>query len=382
MRDAYKEYYNKKATLEAFIMATRRLGISSEKRKELAADAVKQTEVKDISDYDECKAYVARAEAQNITQLVKDRTVNQMRILWQWMNCSDPHTWIEATIDEAIKQHVEFGVDDRGRMGYTQKGKVRLLKSAFNTMFPNILPKGWYSAYVRDKGSLKDYFRFDEADAFLIALEATPQMSLEGWQALFSIQLNLGCREGSKGNTGILSLRWEDIDFSTKRCSLREKGGKGKAGRVWKNLPLDFFPWLHGWDALITWWVQCGKPTQGEAFPVEYEHYNTQFHVTRKKCNGRIAGDKETLKPHVLRKTHAQWCRKLKYPLEMICGQFPNGRTGVGWDNPKVLLDFYIDLEEDEFEEADNKARERMLKLGLVSPQTPSPLIVTESIQT
>jgi hypothetical protein len=51
--------------------------------------------------------------------------------------------------------------------------------------------------------------------------------------------------------------------------------------------------------------------------------------------------------------------------LNHICGDFPNGRNGVGWDNPKILLDFYVEVEEDEYEETDKKAAERMVKLGL-----------------
>ncbi len=81
------------------------------------------------------------------------------------------------------------------------------------------------------------------------------------------------------------------------------------------------------------------------------------------------------MRPHVLRRTHAQWCVKLRIPLERICGQFPEGRFGVGWDNPTILLKYYVTLETDEEEEIIVKAKARMEKLGLVSPPSVSPTV-------
>lgn len=105
----------------------------------------------------------------------------------------------------------------------------------------------------------------------------------------------------------------------------------------------------------------------GNVFGVSYRAYIAQFHYTRKKCSGRIAGTKETFKPHILRKTHAQWeVSYLWLPLQDICGQFPNGRYGVGWDNPQILLKYYVTLDAEAQEKADKQAHERMIKLGFV----------------
>ena len=104
----------------------------------------------------------------------------------------------------------------------------------------------------------------------------------------------------------------------------------------------------------------------GRVFPVHYETYQTHFHDTRRKCKGRISGNKETLKPHILRKTHAQWEVKFWVPLQDICGQFPDGFFGVGWDNPQILLKYYVTLESEATEKAFIQANERMIKLGVI----------------
>ena len=109
----------------------------------------------------------------------------------------------------------------------------------------------------------------------------------------------------------------------------------------------------------------------GPAFPgVFYKEYSAQFHETRSRCNGRISGDKETMKPHIFRKTHGQWLVKLWVPVEQICGIFPDGYFGVGWDNPKILLKYYVTLEDEQRFKAEQQAAERMQALHLVPAST------------
>ncbi len=105
---------------------------------------------------------------------------------------------------------------------------------------------------------------------------------------------------------------------------------------------------------------------QGPAFPLVYAEYLQLFHETRRRCNGRISKDKETMRPHVLRRTHAQWLVKLWVPIEQICGLFPDGHFGVGWDNPKILLKYYVTLEDEQRFKAEQQAIDRMKMLGLV----------------
>ena len=164
---------------------------------------------------------------------------------------------------------------------------------------------------------------------------------------------------------GILGLTWENIQFNDKRCTAIEKGGRGNASRKWLHVPLNLFPWLNGWNLMKEWFIVSGSPTTGRCFPVRYETYLNYFHKTRRACNGRISGDKETFRPHIFRKSHAQWLRKLRVPLEIIGGAFPDGYYGVGWDDVDIIRKYYVSIEPEEYDEAQQKAETRMKALGL-----------------
>ena len=348
-----------------------RLGID----RKAIDEKVKIERQKDILDHQRVKDYITAASTSGITRNQRDSQIKHIQQMFEWMGRSQPEGWTYNSVIECLKQHYEHGEDERGRLKFKKEGAIQDYLSAINTMFPLILPKGWSAGLGRKAGELKDNFSFEEFNAFINALEDTQQMSLLGWRALFKEQANMGAREGTRESTGILSLEWDNINYQTRRCSLREKGGKGDAARLWKNLPLDFFPWLHGWDDLVSYHVQQFgyEPTnechaKGRCFSIDYDDLREQFHATRKATGLRIANDLETMKPHVLRKTHAQWLIKLRVPLERICGQFPSGRFGVGWDNPLNLLKYYVTLESDEEVEIMQKAQSRMLALGLVAP--------------
>ena len=212
-------------------------------------------------------------------------------------------------------------------------------------------------------------------------------MSREGWDAECSCQVNAGCREGSaKTKTGIWSLLWENINYNTRRCTIRDKGKKGHPARLGTQIPLDLFPWLNGWEKLMKWHEQRYgyRPTQarhetGRCFPVSYDQYRRQFHNTRHRCNSRIKQDLETMRPHIFRKTHGQYCKRIGISLENLCGDPTEspavGRYGVGWDDPKVPLKYYLTKEGWEYEEQDEKIQQRikdrvlpqLQRLGLVS---------------
>ncbi len=358
----------KKVTAEAITMTIKRLGID----RKAIEQKVKLEKNKDIQEHHRVQDYLQSAKHSKTTRDQINRQLTNITRVWRWMGQTPPETWTYKSLTDMLETHYPMRLNKQGYEEFEQQGAVMKLLSAVSTFFPNILPEGWSGAYTREAGSLKDYFTFEEAELFINALEDTETMSQEGWQALFKSQLNIGCREGTKENTGILSLMWEDINYETRRCSLHEKGGKGKAGRIWNNLPLDLFPWLNGWLTLETYHVQKfgHVPTKdhhatGRVFPLNYDTYLKHFHATRKRCNSRISGDLETMRPHVLRRTHAQWLVKLKVPLQHICGQFPDGYFGVGWDNPTILLKYYVTLEPDEGLEIMAKARTQMEKLGL-----------------
>lgn len=364
----------KRYSLDAYVKALKRQGLTKDVRDAKATEIGRKIEGKHILDYKEVIDYETQSKASHIQVAQVERIKKSITLVWDLMGRTDPHGWDFTSLINAIATKHPYTVNAAGQYSFEHMGAVRLLLSAVNTLFPNILKKGWYTGFCRPAGELKDFVTFAEFELFCQSLRDTTELSLEGWRALFKTQVNIGCREGKLGFNGILGFQWQDIDFALKRCSLHEKGGRGKAGRVWQNLPLDMFPWLGGFDDLCAYHLKKfgyapsnDAHESGRVFSIGYEQYLEQFHATRKACNGRISGEKETFVPHIFRKTHAQWLVKLWVPLQDICGQFPDGHFGVGWDNPAILLKYYVTLESEACEKAELQAKERMIKLGLIS---------------
>lgn len=358
----------KRVTDNAITMQIKRLGID----RKAIEEKIELDRRKPIMENQRVRDYLTQASVSGITQRQIDGQLKHLQCIYEWMQKTPPETWSYQALIDVLKQHYPIREDERGRIVFEKPHAVADYLSAVNTIFPSVMPRGWSAGFTREAGELKDYLTFEEFQQFCSMLTDTIVMKREGWEALFKAQVNGAMREGNKQKTGILSLRWEDIDYTTRRCQVREKGGRGHAARMWKNVPLDLFPWLHGWEALMTWhqllygYIPTNESHEtGRVFAVSYPHYRKVFHETRKRCNGRIAGDGETLKPHVLRKTHAQWCVKLWIPIEQICGIFPDGWFGVGWDNPLILLKYYITLETEQRLKAEETMTERMQKLGL-----------------
>ena len=119
----------------------------------------------------------------------------------------------------------------------------------------------------------------------------------------------------------------------------------------------------------MKWWETQGKPKRGKCFPVIYETYRKQFHYIRHKCSSEFKDDDETHVPHILRKTHAQWSKRMGVTLDNLCGDTtskPNiGRYGVGWTDPKIPLEYYLTKEPWEYEQQDKLITERLKSLPL-----------------
>lgn len=374
-------------TSEAFTMAMRRMGISAKQRLELEHEALKEKEIKDIEEYEEVQRYLGFSTLQQVSSSYKKRTVRYLRELWELMGKTNPRTWklkADAPDDEnLIKVLVKrVGQDEHGQ--WKHRSLMLELLGAYNRTFTGRLPKNWSVGIKRTAGELKDFFEPEEYREFENNLWDRPEISKEGQECLFSSQINIGAREGSdatslKARTGILSLKWEDINYNEKRCKLHEKGKRGKPAILWINLPLDMFPWLNGWEKLMLWHEQCFgyRPTQqrhatGRVYPISYKVYSDVFHDTRRRCNSRIKQDTESMKPHILRKTHAQWAKRIGVTLENLCGDtstYPHdGRYGVGWSDPKVPLKYYLTKEAWEYEEQDEKIAKRLEKMAGFEP--------------
>lgn len=359
----------KVVTDSAVVMAIKRSGVD---RKALE-QKVETERNRDIMEHPRVRDYVTAAATSGTTTEQVNRQLANLKRVWELMNFTPPETWTYTAIIEKVKTIYPTGTDARGRERFNKPSAVQTLLSPVATIFPNIIARGLRGGLSRTAGELKDYFTFAEFDEFIAGVQDVPQASKELLVAIFETQLSGGFREGRKGKTGILGLEWQNINYESRRCRAREKGGKGNAAREWQDIPLDLFPWRHAWDKLMQYHVQKFGylPTNqhhetGRVFPIDYDSvYREGFHAARRKANGRISGDTETMKPHVLRKTHAQWLVKLKVPLERICGQFPHGRFGVGWDNPLIPLRYYVTLEQGEEIEIWSKASVEMQKLGL-----------------
>lgn len=406
MRDLYNEAYPRKVkgelkpySSDAFEKAISRLGVTPEKRLQIKHEAVKSKELKDIEDYEEVKNYLDGAVFQQIGKRQTVRTLVNLRQLWEWCSAEgypNPREWNMSILVQVLDKYV--GRDEDGQ--WLKRGTVLTRLGAFNRVFMGRLPKGYSMKLKRPAGELKDFFEFEELNEFISMLEDTPNLSLEGWKALFLAQVNMGCREGVNLKTGILSLKWEDIDYKTKRCKVRDKGSKGKPARLWTQVPLDLFEWLGGWEALIRYheWSYGYRPTQakhetGRCFPVNYNYYLAMFTKARRKCKSRISQNSETMRPHIFRKTHGQYCKRIGVSLENICGdttaEVSEGRYGVGWTDPKVPLRYYLTKEAYEYEEQDQKIakrlKERVLpqlqRIGLASIEdTVKPLPTTPTL--
>ena len=389
--DKFQLEGDKAKTPEAFTMAMRRMGITLEKRLEIKHEALKEKDFKDIEDYPEVKRYIGFGDFQQIGKAQKQNTLRNLRELWEMMNYTNPRNWDfdpnapeDVNLIACLKKHI--GHDDNGQ--WKRKNKVLQLLGAWNRTFTGRLPRGWSMGLKREAGELKDFLEFVEFNEFINNLFDTQTMSVEGWEALYKAQVNMGCREGTLGNTGIVSLSWENINYETRRCKIRDKGKKGKPARLWTQIPLDMFHWLNGWEALEKWHEQRYgyKPTQqkhatGKCFPVNYHQYLRMFHLTRRKCDSRINQDLETMRPHIFRMTHAQWSKRIGVSLENLCGNTESspciGRYGVGWDDPKVPLKYYLTPEPEEYLEQDQKIQQRLEKLAIKGVLPSQPLIIS-----
>lgn len=330
----------------------KRMGLDKEKRKAVSKELLNNQAQLDIEDYSEVRAYRLGAARDGVQADQIERQVERLRKLWTICGKTNVREWQEEFILESINKAFPMKLNpETGKLEYEHPANIKTLLGSFNTMFQGKLRKNWSANLCKHKaGELKDFFSFYELDAFFKAIQGNEKMSFEGWMAMFAAHVNLGCREGVNGKTGICGLLWQDINFNSKRCTLREKGHRGNAGERWNDCPLDMFPFLKGWHYLLKHWENSGRPKEGNVFPVNYDDYQRMFHETRKKAAvafdvPRIGSNSETMRLHIFRRTHGQYARRLGIPLEFICGDAPFGRFGVGWKDPKIPVKYYLTQE-------------------------------------
>ena len=360
LQHLYEERYPnlEKKDSSSYRKALIRCGMTADKRTEFVKEQRQALAQADIFEYKQVKDYLANSEGSDLQKTISTQLTN-LRKIWEIMGKTDPNTWSQADLYLKIEESgIYKKVITNGVKQWEYPAAVKVLLSPISTMFQGVMQKNWSANLcVHKAGELRDFMRFQELEEFLSNVIDTPAMSKEGLTAMFSIHINMGCREGANSNTGIIGLLWEDIDFAAKRCSLREKGHRGNAGERWNLTPLNLFPFLHGWDRLMKWHEQQGKPTQGKVFPINYSLYNAEFHAVCKRCQSRLkdVDSNDCLRLHIFRRTHGQYCKRYGIPLELICGDAPNGRFGVGWKDPKIPVRYYLSEESEEIDEEELK---------------------------
>jgi hypothetical protein len=380
MCNKYNEKYGiegkKERTPEAFTMAMRRMKISSEQRVQMKHENGKATDTKDISEYPQVKAYLSHCNVHNITELHRGKWLNYLREMWEMMGRTNPTTWCyeyeegKQSIIECLMKNI--GKNPQSGRWNTPR-KVQCMIGAVATIFKGIVEDSFSTPFTKGQvGLLKDFWEFEEIAEFLRNVEGNKKMSRLGYLCAFTQHIERGCREGTGEKTGIMSARWEQINYDTRRTEQIDKGEKGNSQRLWVQVPCGIlFPWLNAWKILCDYHMEVfgyyptnGKHGSGRMFSVKYWDYNAMFKTARKKCSGRLSDNDKKRRLHVLRMTHAQWCKRIGVTLENICGdttETPSiGRHGVGWTDPKVLLKYYLTKEPYEYAEQDEKIAKRL----------------------
>jgi hypothetical protein len=358
-------------TDNAFTMALRRMNIDKNKRLELKNENGKAQDTKDIEEYSQVKTYLLNCDVQNITNNERIKTLTDLRRLWEWKERTNPTTWTYEQLIDCVKEHL--GKDDKGK--WKKPHATLKVLGAFNRCFQGVLPKGWSMPFTKGQaGKMKDFWEYEELNDFLSKVELTKKMSKLGWLCIYTQHVNRGCREGIDCQTGILSARWEQINYATRRTEQIDKGEKGNSQRLWKEVPCDMFSFLNAWKILLEYHREVfgyyptnSKHGNGRMFLIAYWDYKAHFHETRKKCNGRLSDNNEKRRLHVFRMIHGQYAKRLGVTLENLCGDTDEtpciGRYGVGWSDPKIPLRFYLTKEPYEYAEQDEMITRRLFEM-------------------
>jgi len=395
MARMYNEKYGtttkKELTDKAFTMALRRMGISKDKRLELKHDNGK-AETKDLMEYPQVKSYILHCDANNITPLHRQKYLIYLREMWEMMGRTNPTTWTYDQLIQCLMTNI--GKDESGK--WKTPRKVVSMLGATNTVFKGIVPESFSTPFTKGQvGKMKDFWEYDEVAEFLKNIESDKRMSRLGYLCAFTQQFTRGCREGTGEKTGIMSAKWEQINYETKRTDQIDKGEKGNSQRLWEEVPCELYPWLNAWKILCDYHMEVygyyptnGKHGSGRMFPIKYWDYNAMFKTARMKCSGRLSDNNAKRRLHVLRMTHAQWNKRIGVSIENTCGEVSGGKSigryGVGWTDPKILLQYYLTKEPWEYAKQDKEIAERLEQIQplLVSFNSLlSPIPLNENIE-
>jgi len=297
--------------------------------------------------------------------------VNHCRKVWLLLDRKNPENW---TIED-IKLRAIPKLREGRKSIFLYLVAIRSLrpdlKEAIKTKREkppiNIEWKYAYQ-YIVEKGLITKFFEVIREHP---QIKDNPRLALE-CELIVRMHVTLGCREGSKGEGGILNVLWERIDWTNKTIDVYES--KTGGGFYWLGCPLDLFG-DKTFELLKQWHEILGKPQNGKIFPnVRYFgkkadvvddseiDKQTQLPIVYLsgiyKWIGKALELPKEIKPHFARKLHASLLRYAGVPLELVAGDPPHGLVGVGWEDLTTLKKFYVSFAQDEILKAKMKAQQ------------------------
>ena len=320
--------------------------ILSEKRKAQIKDlALEQGRVKArFEDYEFVQKWITRMKNDRIRSW-RNRFL-YCRKIWLILQKKNPKNW--TTDDIKIRAISELRKITKNVFNYLVAVRSLRpdLKDEVTTKRHKPKPKfKWKYVYERimEQGKLETFFKTEDFKKELIK----------------RLHVTLGCREGTKGEGGILGLEWDRINWNKKTIDVYES--KTGEGFYWLNCPLDLFG-DRTFEMLKEYWIEQGKPKEGKIFndvsylPNGKELSLIEIYKETAEAIGEEYG-REGITPHFARKLHACLLIDVDVPLEMVAGDGHFGIMGVGWTSKDTLCKYYLAFRKRKVREARIKAR-------------------------
>ena len=323
--------------------------LSEAEREEIKRSATEEEKAKArFEDYELVQKWVVRMESERIKS--RRGRLNLCRKIWLILQKKNPENW---TIDD-IKLRAIPELRKTTKSVFNYLIAVRSLRPDFK--FPD--EKGETLSTKREKGKISFAWKYiyqrivqeGLVQKFFESARIDSENPLRD-EGLVRTHVTLGCREGSRGEGGVLGLEWEKINWKAKTIDVYE--GKTGGGFYWLDCPLDLFGDTC-FNLLEEYWVQCGKPREGKIYPMDYQQLKAIYDRIAKALDMNIH-------PHFARKLHASLLRSKDIKLEIVAGDAPHGIVGVGWEDLSTLKKFYIAFAQEDIQKTKEKARELAL---------------------
>lgn len=335
---------------------------SEQERQKFIKEVIEEEKAKaKFEDYPIVQKWIQTMKSEKI-KTWKAR-VNLCKKVWKILDKKDPANW---TVDD-IKLKVIPKLREGRKTIFDYLIAIRSLRPDLKQHIKTKREKPpisieWRYAFkeIVQKGLTQKFFEVIKEHP---QIRGDPKLELES-ELIIRMHVTLGCREGSRGEGGIINVEWERIDWQNKTIDVYES--KTGGGFYWLNCPLNLFG-DKTFELLKKWWEMNGKPKNGKIFPnLRYINKDadvvaengTLYLVGMYRWIGEALNLPKKIKPHFARKMHASLLKKAKVPLEIVAGDPPHGIVGVGWEDLTTLKKFYVTFADEEIQEAIQKARQ------------------------